>query len=59
MDGNSMNKNVSNLNHISEERWKKLLEYYKNNSLSLEERCSHLNEITHPKDMSREQSYKD
>jgi hypothetical protein len=59
MDGTLMNQKVSNLSHISEERWKKLLEYFENNSLSLEERCSLLNEITHPKDTSKEPNSKD
>jgi hypothetical protein len=59
MDGHLMNKKLSNLSHISEERWKNLLKYFGKNGLSLEERCSLLNEITLHKDTEPEQSSKD
>jgi hypothetical protein len=59
MDGTLMNQKLSNLSHISEERWKTLLKYFEDNSLSLEEKCSLLNEITHPPDTSKEQTLKD
>tara|TARA_X000000368_G_scaffold227413_1_gene179542 strand:+ start:2365 stop:2544 length:180 start_codon:yes stop_codon:yes gene_type:complete len=59
MDGHLMNKRLSNLSHLSEERWKQLLQYFGENSLSLEERCSLLNEITLHKDINREQNSKD
>jgi hypothetical protein len=59
MDGHLMNQKLSNLSHISEERWKKLLEYFENNSLSLEERCSLLNEITLHKATEQDANYKD
>tara|TARA_R100000278_G_scaffold17941_2_gene17934 strand:- start:306 stop:485 length:180 start_codon:yes stop_codon:yes gene_type:complete len=59
MDGHLMNQKVSNLSHISEERWKKLLEYFENNSLSLAEKCSLLNEITLHKDIEQEQNSSD
>jgi hypothetical protein len=59
MDGTLMNQKVSNLSHISEERWKKLLDYFENNSLSLEEKCSLLNEITLHKDIKQEQNSSD
>ena len=38
---------------------KKLLEYFENNTLTLQERCSLLNEITGHKDMLLERSFKD
>jgi len=34
----------------TEESWKKLLTYFEDNSLTLQERCSLLNEITHGRD---------
>jgi F0F1-type ATP synthase delta subunit len=54
-----MNEELKNLNRLSEESWKKLLEYFENNTLSLQERCSLLNEITGHKDMLMERSFKD
>ena len=59
MDGTLMNKELKNLNRLSEESWKQLLSYFENNSLSLQERCSLLNEITGHKDMLMERSFKD
>jgi F0F1-type ATP synthase delta subunit len=59
MDGTLMNKELKNLNQLSEESWRKLLEYFENNTLSLQERCSLLNEITGHKDMLMERSFKD
>ena len=46
MDGNLMRKNLTNLNQLSEESWNTLLRYFEDNGLTLEERCSLLNEIT-------------
>jgi len=46
MDGTLMNQKVTNLNHLSEERWKSLLDYFEDSTLTLQERCSLLNEIT-------------
>ena len=59
MDGTLMNEELKNLNQLSEESWKKLLSYFENNSFTLQERCSLLNEITHAKDMSKAQNYND
>ena len=59
MDGTLMNKPLNNLNKLSEENWKTLLQYFENNSLTLQERCSLLNEITGHKDMLLERSFKD
>ena len=59
MDGTLMNQKLENLNQLSEESWSQLLEYFENNTLSVQERCSLLNEITGHKDMSKGQSYKD
>ena len=59
MDGILMNKELKNLNKLSEESWKTLLEYFENNTLTLQERCSLLNEITGHKDMLMERSFKD
>ena len=46
MDGTSMNEKPTNSNHLSEEKWKRLLQYYEQNTGSLLEQCSHLSEIT-------------
>ena len=46
MDGTLMNKELEISNQLSEESWKKLLTYFENNTLTLQERCSLLNEIT-------------
>ena len=54
MDGTSTNEQPVNSNRLCEERWKKLLEYYDQNTASLAERCLHLSEITGHKD-----TYKD
>ena len=59
MDGTLMNKELKNLNRLSEESWKQLLKYFENNTLSVQERCSLLNEITGHKDMLMERSFKD
>ena len=59
MDGTLMNEELKNLNQLSEESWKKLLSYFENNSLTLQERCSLLNEITGHKDTLMERSFKD
>jgi hypothetical protein len=50
MDGTLMNNELKNLNKLSEESWNQLLEYFENNTLSVQERCLLLNEITHGKD---------
>ena len=54
-----MNQKLENLNQLSEESWKTLLEYFENNTLTVQERCSLLNEITGHKDMLMERSFKD
>ena len=59
MDGTLMNEELRNLNQLSEESWKKLLSYFEDNSLTVHERCSLLNEITGHKDMLMERSFKD
>jgi len=59
MDGTLMNKKLEISNQLSEESWKTLLDYFGNNTLSLQERCSLLNEITGHKDMLMEPSFKD
>ena len=59
MDGTLMNKELGNLSQLSEESWKTLLDYFENNTLSVQERCSLLNEITGHKDMLMERSFKD
>jgi hypothetical protein len=59
MDGTSMNEPLSNLSQLSEESWNKLLKYFGDNSLSLQERCSLLNEIMHDRDTLKEQSSND
>ena len=59
MDGTLMNEERKNLSQLSEESWKTLLEYFENNTLTLQERCSLLNEITGHKDMLMERSFKD
>ena len=59
MDGTLMNKELKNLNKLSDESWKTLLDYFENNTLSVQERCSLLNEITGHKDMLMERSFKD
>ncbi len=59
MDGTLMNVKLENSNQLSEESWKTLLRYFGDNSLTLQERCSLLNEITGHKDMSKERSFKD
>ena len=59
MDGTLMNKELKNLNKLSDESWKQLLNYFENNTLSVQERCSLLNEITGHKDMLMERSFKD
>jgi hypothetical protein len=59
MDGTLMNHKLETSNQLSGESWKKLLRYFEDNSLSLPERCSLLNEITGHKDMSRELNYND
>ena len=59
MDGTLMNKELGNLNQLSEESWKKLLKYFEDNSLSLQERCSLLNEIRGHKGMLKDVNYKD
>ena len=50
MDGILMNQKLENLNRLSEESWKQLLNYFENNTLTVQERCSLLNEITHGRD---------
>jgi hypothetical protein len=50
MDGTLMNVKLEPSNQLSEERWKKLLAYFGDNTLTLQERCSLLNEITGHKD---------
>ena len=57
MDGILMNKKLSNLSHLSDERWKKLKQYFADNSLSLQDRCSLLNEITQHKDTEKDVKY--
>ena len=52
-----MNKEGSHLSHISEERWKKLKQYFEDNSLSLQDRCALLNEITQHKDTEKDVKY--
>ena len=59
MDGTLMNKELENLSQLSEESWKTLLKYFEDNSLSLQERCSLLNEITGHKGMLKDVNYKD
>ena len=59
MDGTLMNKELWNLNQLSEESWKTLLKYFETTTLTLQERCSLLNEITGHKDMLMERSFKD
>ncbi len=59
MDGILMNELHGNLNRLSEESWKQLLNYFENNTLTVQERCSLLNEITGHKDMLMERSFKD
>ena len=59
MDGTLMNKELKNLNKLSDESWKTLLEYFESNTLTVQERCSLLNEITGHKDMLMERSFKD
>tara|TARA_R100000781_G_scaffold89820_1_gene55365 strand:+ start:384 stop:563 length:180 start_codon:yes stop_codon:yes gene_type:complete len=59
MDGTLMNEELKNLNQLSEESWKKLLEYFENNTLSVQERCSLLNEIMHDRGMLKVPNYKD
>ena len=59
MDGTLMNKKLEISNQLSEKSWKTLLEYFENNTLTLQERCSLLNEITGHKDMLLERSFKD
>ena len=59
MDGTLMNKELKNLNKLSDESWKQLLNYFENNTLSVQERCSLLNEITGHKDMLMERSFRD
>ena len=59
MDGTLMNQKLENLNQLSEESWNQLLEYFENNTLTVQERCSLLNEITGHKVISKEHSYKD
>tara|TARA_Y100001951_G_scaffold85115_1_gene74849 strand:- start:137 stop:325 length:189 start_codon:yes stop_codon:yes gene_type:complete len=54
MDGILMKALHGNLNKLSEENWKKLLTYYEGNTLSLQDQCSLLSEITGHKD-----TYKD
>ena len=46
MDGISTDEQRVNSNQLCEEKWKKLLEYYDQNTGSLQERCLHLSEIT-------------
>jgi len=53
MDGILMNKQLEISNQLSEESWKKLLTYFEDNTLTLQERCSLLNEITGHKDTSK------
>ena len=57
MDGHLMNEKLSNLSHLSEERWKKLKDNFEDNSLSLQARCSLLNEITQHKDTEKDVKY--
>ena len=57
MDGTLMNEKLSNLSHLSDERWKKLKQYFEDNSLSLQDRCSLLNEITQHKDTEKDVKY--
>ena len=59
MDGTLMNQKLEVSNQLSEKNWKRLLEYFENNTLTLQERCSLLNEITGHKDMLMERSFKD
>ena len=59
MDGTLMNKELKNLHKLSDESWKTLLEYFENNTLTVQERCSLLNEITGHKDMLMERSFND
>ena len=59
MDGTLMHEELKNLSQLSEESWKKLLTYFEDNSLSLQDRCSLLNEITHAKDTSKALNYND
>ena len=59
MDGTLMNQKLEVSNQLSEKSWRTLLEYFENNTLTLQERCSLLNEITHGPDMSRELNYND
>jgi len=53
MDGTLMNQELEISNQLSEESWKKLLRYFEDNTLTLQERCSLLNEITGHKDTSK------
>ena len=59
MDGTLMNKELENLSQLSEDSWKTLLKYFEDNSLTLQERCSLLNEITGHKGMLKDVNYKD
>ena len=59
MDGTLMNKKLEVSNQLSEKSWRTLLEYFENNTLTLQERCSLLNEITGHKDTLMAQSFKD
>jgi hypothetical protein len=54
MDGTSMNEKPVNSNKLSEENWKKLQEYYAQNTGSLLEQCLHLSEITGHKGMYKD-----
>ena len=52
MDGILMNALHGNLNRLSEQNWKKLLNYYATGILSLPDQYLILNEIIGPKAMS-------
>jgi len=59
MDGTLMNKKLEVSNQLSEKSWKTLLRYFGDNTLSLQERCSLLNEITGHKATSKEHNLLD
>tara|TARA_R100001443_G_scaffold17691_2_gene28208 strand:+ start:601 stop:780 length:180 start_codon:yes stop_codon:yes gene_type:complete len=56
MDGILMKHLHGNLRKLSEENMKKLVSYYEGNTLTLQEQCSLLSEITGHKVTSLEQA---
>jgi len=59
MDGTLMNQKLEISNQLSEKSWKTLLTYFEDNTLTLQERCSLLNEITGHKVISKEHNLLD